>query len=174
MQNEIILEKHNPDWSKLFNDLKIVLENQIGDLILCIEHVGSTSIEGICAKPIIDLDVVIDHKGLLPQIVEGLDTLGYYHEGDQGIEGREAFGRKDLFVPWNNRKNRWIEHHLYVCTKNNSELARHIAFRDYLRNHPEIAKEYEQLKKRLLRETNDRTSYTEAKGDFIENVLTET
>lgn len=74
-------------------------------------------------------------------------------------------------VPWNRRNTDWIEHHLYVCNKDSSELARHLAFRDYLRNNSEAVAEYEQLKNNLAKTAKDRTTYTEGKTKFVKKIL---
>lgn len=165
------IEDYNPEWSIIFKDLKCVIEAELGDLLLSIEHVGSTSVNNLSAKPIIDLDLIINNHDMLPQVIQRLEKLGYYHEGDLGIEGREAFGRKDHFTPWHRKKRVWIDHHLYVCCKYNKELARHLAFRNYLRSHPEVVREYGQLKKKLAETVKDRVNYTEGKSDFVNKVL---
>lgn len=167
------IEDYNPEWSIIFKDLKCVIEDGLGDLLLSVEHVGSTSVNNLSAKPIIDLDLIIDNRDMLPQVIQRLEKLGYYYQGDLGIEGRETFGRKDLLTPWHGEKRVWIEHHLYVCCKNNKELARHLAFRNYLRIHLETVREYGQLKKKLAETAKDRVSYTEGKSDFINKVLEE-
>ncbi|MBJ3792875.1 GrpB family protein, partial [Bacillus sp. OA1] len=97
--------------------------------------------------------------------------IGYYHQLEWSFKGREAFGRKDTFVPWNERNTVWMEHHLYVCDKNSEELRRHIVFRDYLREHTEVANEYGNLKEELARESKNRSSYIEGKTVFITNIL---
>ncbi len=169
----IRIEDYNPEWSIIFKDLKCVLEAELGDLLLSIEHVGSTSVNNLSAKPIIDLDLVMDNRSMLPKVTQKLGKLGYYHEGNLGVEGREAFGRKDHFTPWHGEKRIWMEHHLYVCCKDNKELARHLVFRNYLRNHPEAAKEYGRLKKELANTVNDRVRYVEGKSEFINKILEE-
>ncbi|MCU4835363.1 GrpB family protein [Bacillus cereus] len=165
------IEDYNPEWSIIFKDLNCIIEAELGDLLLSIEHVGSTSVNNLSAKPIIDLDLIIDNRDILPKVIQRLEKLGYYHEGDLGIEGREAFGKKDHFTPWHGEKRAWMDHHLYVCCKDNKELARHLAFRNYLRSHPEAVREYGQLKKKLAETVKDRVSYTEGKSDFVNKVL---
>lgn len=167
----IKIEDYNPEWSIIFKDLKYAIEAELDDLLLSIEHVGSTSVNNLSAKPIIDLDLVIDNRDILPKVIQRLEKLGYYHEGDLGIEGREAFARKDYFTPWHREKKVWMDHHLYVCCKENKELIKHLAFRDYLRNHPETVREYGQLKKKLSETAKDRASYTEGKSDFVNKIL---
>ena len=158
-------------WASEFNSLNQVISDALGDLIQHIEHVGSTSVKGLAAKPIIDLDVVIKDRSFFSKVAEKLHELGYIHKGDLGIEGREAFGRTDIHVPWGENARQWMEHHLYVCTKDNEELHRHVTFRNYLISHPDVASEYEQLKLHLAKTARSREEYTEAKTEFINRVL---
>lgn len=162
---------YDEQWEKEFLLLKQALTNTLGELILCIEHVGSTSIKGLGAKPIIDIDIVINDKFIFSEVSDKLNNIGYIHEGDLGIQGREAFAREDTNVPWEDNTKRWMEHHLYVCTKDNKELQRHLKFRNYLQKHPEVAGEYEQLKIFSAQNAKSRLEYTEAKSEFINKIL---
>lgn len=171
MEQKIKIERHNPEWEKTFRCLSSIYQKKLGSLILSIEHVGSTSVKGLSAKPIIDIDIVIQNNHLLPPVIKGLEELGYYHEGDLGIKNREAFARTNQNVPKDNEGTIWMAHHLYVCLQNSEELKRHLIFRDYLRQNLDAAHAYESLKKELARSTNDRESYTRGKGDFIESIL---
>ena len=171
MHNKVVIEEYNQAWPLVFNDLKLVIEKGLPNLVLTIEHVGSTSVQGLSAKPIIDLDIVIESSDLLSQVSKNLEKLGYYHQGDLGIADREAFARIDGYVPWNGNNKIWMEHHLYVCPKDNVELKRHLAFRDYLRENPKAIDDYEQLKKKLAASAKDRIAYTESKGNFINSIL---
>ncbi|NLG23907.1 MAG: GrpB family protein [Clostridiales bacterium] len=101
---------------------------------LAVEHVGSTSVPGLCAKPIIDIDLVIPSADRFDGARRALEAIGYRHEGDRGIAGREAF--KYGALPG------LMAHHLYVCAADSAELKRHIVFRDYLRAHPRDAAAY--------------------------------
>ena len=129
---------YDPQWKENFQTIRQELSLALNGLALRIEHVGSTSVEGLAAKPIIDIDVVISDHMPLETVVAALSTIGYQHEGDLGIPQREAF-RYD-------GKHHLQEHHLYVCPESSPELRRHIAFRDYLRSHPEAAAEYGRIK----------------------------
>ncbi|QUG43634.1 GrpB family protein [Psychrobacillus sp. INOP01] len=171
MKQNLKIEKYNLEWEKTFRCLSSIYQNKLGDLIISIEHVGSTSVKGLSAKPIIDIDIVIENKQLLRPVIKGLEELGYYHEGDLGIKNREAFARTNQNVPKDNEGTTWMAHHLYVCLQNSDELRRHLIFRDYLREHPEAVRAYESLKRELARSTNDRESYTQGKGDFIEFII---
>lgn len=135
---KIIVQPYDRAWKMAFEDIRQELEMSLGGLIICIEHVGSTAVEGLSAKPCIDVDVVIKDYTIFAAVVEKLAGIGYFHEGDLGIEGREAFGYTG--------KDHLMKHHLYVCPQNSRELHRHITFRDFLRQHPEAAQKYGQVK----------------------------
>lgn len=129
---------YDPAWKAAFRSIKEENEGALGDLILGIEHVGSTSVEGLSAKPCIDLDVVIRDYSVFAEVVARLAAVGYIHEGDLGIPDREAFRYSD--------KPHLMNHHLYVCPEYSEELRRHITFRDYLRSHPDAARDYGAVK----------------------------
>lgn len=135
----IIVEPYNPKWIDEFEKIKNEILPIIGSDIISFEHVGSTSVAGLWAKPIIDIDVIVD-DGKLPIIMEKLARIGYAHRGDLGIAGREAFDYKD------EEKSHLMKHHLYVCHKDNAELKQHLAFSDYLRNNPEYCEKYSKIK----------------------------
>ncbi|WP_237163348.1 GrpB family protein [Paenibacillus sp. BIHB 4019] len=132
---------YDPVWKDQFQLIKDMIEGYIGELILGIEHVGSTSVEGLPAKPIIDLDVVVEDYSVLQAIVERLAKEGFEHQGNLGIEGREAFKRA---FPDN-----FMKYHLYVCPKDGKGYLEHIAFRDYLRSNEAARREYGSLKDKL-------------------------
>ena len=130
-------------WKTAFDAIKTEVEAALGELAVAVEHVGSTAVEGMSAKPCIDLDVVIADYGALPEAVARLAAIGYVHEGNLGIEGREAFDYKD--------KPHLYKHHLYVCPRDSRELHRHVVFRDYLRAHPVAAARYSAVKEEAAR-----------------------
>ncbi|MGG5738159.1 MULTISPECIES: GrpB family protein [Bacillus cereus group] len=171
MKQRITIEEYSTKWESEFNKLQTLINDVMEDSILSIEHVGSTSIKGLTAKPILDIDIVIEDYKFFPEVVKKLETIGYYHQSEWSFKGREAFGRKDAFVPWNEENTVWMEQHLYVCDKNSEELRRHVAFRDYLREHADVAIEYGRLKEKLARESKSRTGYSGGKAVFITNIL---
>ncbi|PEC53028.1 GrpB family protein [Bacillus cereus] len=173
MKQRITIEEYNIKWESEFNTLQIIINSAMAEFVLSIEHVGSTSVKGLASKPILDIDIVIEDYKIFPEVVKMLETLGYYHQAKWSFKGRETFGRKGVFVPWNGESIVWMEHHLYVCDKNSEELRRHIAFRDYLREHEDVAVEYGRLKEALARESKHRSSYSEGKTAFITNILGE-
>jgi len=168
----VIIVNYNNTWPEMFEKLKLIIQEYLGELVLSIEHVGSTSIPGLAAKPIIDIDVVVESFSQLPTVIDKLSELGYVYEGNLGIEDREAFARKDNFVPYSKDNNEKPEHHLYVCNVESRELLRHIKFRDTLNTHPSLVTEYGQLKKELAEAyRNNRKAYTEGKTQFVTKVL---
>ena len=127
-------------WESAFEKIKDETEAVIGDMILGIEHIGSTSVRGLSAKPCIDIDVIIKDYSLFDEIVRRLGTSGYIHEGDLGIRDREAFKYTD--------KPHLMMHHLYVCPQYSEELKRHIVFRDFLRHNKEAVMKYSAVKEK--------------------------
>lgn len=148
---KVIVLPYDAAWADAFQAISDEIRRALGELALGIEHVGSTSVPGMSAKPCIDLDVVIRDDSVLPDVIGKLAAAGYIHEGDLGIPGREAFcytGKQHL-----------MKHHLYVCPEMSEELHRHITFRDYLRTHPAAAAQYSSVKEQaaqLFPDDNDR------------------
>ncbi|MEN1936253.1 GrpB family protein [Paenibacillus sp. 102] len=158
---------YNSVWETEFKKIKKMLEGYIGDLILRIEHVGSTSVEGLAAKPIIDIDIVIDSYDILPDIMQRLENEGYQHQGNLGIEGREAFQRT--------YKDDFMKYYLYVCPKNGKGYLEHVTLRNYLSVNETARKEYEELKYRLAENYRyDIDRYCEGKTNFIKGILDKT
>ena len=161
MANPVIIVDYDPNWPGLFQALRRRIADALGDMAAAIEHVGSTAVPDLAAKPIIDIDVLLTSEPMLPAAIERLATLGYVHRGNLGIPEREAF-----FAPVNDPP-----HHLYVCPPCSGEFRRHIAFRDYLRAHPKDARVYGDLKIALAeRFRDDRSGYSTAKSEFVEEL----
>ena len=158
--SKVIVMPYDKKWQADFEKIKFELENAIGDLILGVEHVGSTSVQGMSAKPCIDIDVVIKDYSVFDITVSRLADIGYIHEGDLGIKDREAFKYTN--------KPHLQTHHLYVCPQYSTELHRHITFRDYLRTHPEAVNEYSKVKEKAAQLfPDDIDSYIEFKSPCI-------
>ena len=163
MPEPVIIVPYDPGWARDFESIRLRLAGALGDLALDILHVGSTSVVGLAAKPIIDIDIVIDRETALPAVIERLATISYTFEGDRGVPGRYAFAApRDL-----------PRHHPYVCARDNLELKRHVAFRDILRANPQAAAAYGSLKYELASHFGrDRDGYSRAKTEFVERALT--
>ena len=162
-------EKWPQDFLKIKNELTKVLTVQCK-----VQHVGSTSIPGMKAKPIIDIDVGLENCSDFEAVKKALAEIGYEHEGDKGITGREAFCRNGKV---HNEILDSIDHHLYVCSVDNEEYKRHILFRDYLRAHAEARDSYNQIKEEILAKVGpeNRAGYVQMKevgySDFFEEII---
>jgi GrpB-like predicted nucleotidyltransferase (UPF0157 family) len=153
---------HSPEWITLFNEIKNQVWPKVQRAAISIEHVGSTSVPGLYAKPIIDMAIVVDCKGKTSDVILALKDLGYEHRGDLGIKGREAFKR-----PLNSPK-----HNLYVVLKSSISLKNHLLFKNYLLEHADARKRYSDLKLKLARDHADNIDlYVEGKTFFIVNIL---
>jgi GrpB-like predicted nucleotidyltransferase (UPF0157 family) len=160
-----LVQKYNPEWPGWFEEIKAFLGDKVVKACLRIEHVGSTSIPGMTAKPIIDIIIVIE-PGSFSGIRKLLEGRGYYQEGDLGIKGREAFKLKDEAV----RKS-LPDHHLYVCPEGNESLRRQIAFRDYLRSHKKDRERLSALKWALAEKyNNDKYAYMDGKDAMCKEI----
>lgn len=174
MSKEIVIENYSPEWPIIFQKLKSVYEQFAGNLVKEIHHVGSTSVDGLASKPVIDIDLLIESREVLPQLIHELELIGYKYMGDQGIDGREAFRQRNEKTPEDGSGCVWPVHHLYACTNDNIAFQNHIKFRNYLRENSLKANEYEELKKQLASaNSQNRDLYVEKKTDFIINALRE-
>ena len=157
------LNEYDPNWEKEFQDEKKRIVQVLGDKVVGIEHIGSTSIRGMAAKPIIDIMVGVKNLNEVSKFVNPLSEIEYEYVHKPEFKDRSFF-----------RKGLWRQGtcHLHICEINSSEWIDKILFRDYLRLHPNLAKEYASLKKELA--TNykfDRPTYTKKKEPFIRAIL---
>ena len=160
---KVVVLPYDVAWQSAFEKIKSEIEEAIGNLILGIEHVGSTSVEGMSAKPCIDLDVIIEDYSAFAAVVDGLKAIGYIHEGALGIKHREAFTYLD--------KPHLMSHHLYVCPKDSAELRRHITFRDFLQSNPDAVAKYSKIKENAAElYSNDIDKYIQYKSPCIEEL----
>jgi len=174
-----LVQPYDPAWPEQFLQIKAFLESGLrkagtatfpncrkgGSPRFSIEHVGSTAVPGIVAKPIIDLDIVTEER-CFSEIKARLETLGYVHLGDLGLPGREAFELADAET-----KSRLPEHHLYVCEDGSYELRKHLAFRDFMRQHPEWRDRLNRLKQDLcIQHNNARQAYIDGKSDMVAEI----
>jgi GrpB-like predicted nucleotidyltransferase (UPF0157 family) len=157
---------YNPDWPKRFEQIAAYVKAFLPEGCT-IHHVGSTSVPGMPAKDIIDIDVEYTH-GFLQAVIDGLKDAGYEHQGDLGIPGREAFKP----VP-DSRAASLPAHHLYACEAGAPELKIHLAFRDYLRAHPGRAEWLGKKKILVDASAKSRDEYMEKKGCYYEPIVQE-
>lgn len=137
----VILVKHEDSWKELFQVEKDLLNSLLKDIVIDIQHVGSTSIPGLDAKPIIDILIGVKSLDCIPKIVEILESNGFMYRPQSGTNERVLFvkGGEDFRT-----------HHIHVVEWNGKEWNNHTLFRDYLIKHVEVAKEYSILKKKLV------------------------
>jgi len=157
------IAEYNPAWPEQFAEIAGHVRAAFADgPLIAVEHIGSTAVMGLAAKPVIDVDVIIPSHSDVPDAIARLTALGYVHQGDLGIPGREAFACPAGAVP----------HYLYLCVCDNAEYCRHVTFRDYLRNHSDEAQRYEALKRDLAaRFPDDRAAYSAGKAEFVQAAL---
>lgn len=148
-----------PDWAEKAHAESERLRGAIGDTLVVIHHIGSTSIPGIKAKPVIDLLPIVADLAVLDGREANVTALGYEWLGEFGLPGRR-------FVRMNRDGKRVFNVHCYE--QSNPEITRHLAFRDYLRAHPDIAKEYEAEKIRAAAICpDDVLAYNDQKNAWI-------
>ena len=160
-----LVQPYDPSWPLRFKEIRAFVASGLGGVAHEMEHVGSTAVFGMTAKPVIDLDVVIPANGFA-EVKTRLESLGYIHQGDQGLPGREAFKLMD-----ENAKSRLYVHHLYVCEKGAYELRKHLAFRDFLRENPAWRDRLCRLKRELCRRhDNHRQAYIDGKSAMVAKI----
>jgi len=159
----VVLEEYNLDWINEFNKEKEILESVLGDFVLEIEHVGSTAIKGLKAKPIIDILMLIDSFNNIDKVEEILKNYNYTNMGMQGISDRYFFAK-------GSDDNR--THYLHIVDTKGNTFYNQILFRDYLNKYPIYVKKYCDLKQELAEKYYDeRKKYTDGKAKFISEVI---
>jgi GrpB-like predicted nucleotidyltransferase (UPF0157 family) len=152
---------YNPKWKDEFSNEAEIIKKIMGNEITEIHHIGSTSIIGIYAKPIIDILIEVKDIGNVDSYNLQMEDLGYIAKGEYGIKGRRFF-MKGLY----NRT-----HHVHVFQTGNSEIARHLNFRDYMIAHPDEAKRYGDLKKKLAKKFRyNIDGYCAGKDAYIKDI----
>jgi GrpB-like predicted nucleotidyltransferase (UPF0157 family) len=159
----IVLVPYDPRWCSDFEQESASVRAALGDLLMALHHIGSTAIPGIVAKPVVDMLAVVTDVVLLDTRAHLLEDLGYEAMGEFGIEGRRYFRK--------NSKEGARTHQIHAFAGGAPEIDRHLAFRDYLRGHPDEAQQYENLKLELARHfITDTASYTDGKTEFIREI----
>ena len=156
-----VVVDYDPTWPARFEAIRDRIAPALGSLAVSIEHVGSTSVPGLAAKPVIDIDIVVADPSAIPAAIEALTALGYEHLGELAVPGREAFRR-----PPGTEK-----HNLYVCPVGGQGLRNHLALRSHLRTHPEASQAYGALKRQLAAASPDIDAYVVGKTDLIVSFL---
>jgi len=158
----VVVVPYDPQWCARFEALRAPVWDAVRDIAVAIEHVGSTAVPGLAAKPVVDMTVIVPSPPDVARAIARLERLGYRHRGDLGIAGREAFHPPPQSPL----------HRLYVCAQDSPALANHVALRDWLRSHPDDANAYGALKRRLaIRFRDDIAGYVDGKTAFIASIL---
>ena len=161
MDDPLVLHKYDPNWPNRFVEEEQAITDLLGEEVIAIHHVGSTSVPGLLAKSIIDIALEIRQYPPSQALIEALASIGYEHMGESGVRGRHWF-----------RKGRPRSFHIHAVPQNGEVARAQVQLRDFLRKHPEAAKEYEDIKKLNAEgKTIDSAEYAAAKGLFIERVL---
>ena len=156
----IEIVEYDPRWPALYEEERARVAAALGPMVERIEHIGSTSVPGLAAKPIIDLLVTVARLGPVDPYVEPLGSLGYTYFPILGNAARYTFGKGDPHT-----------HHLHIVQHGGDEHLRPLAFRDYLSAHPDDARRYAALKRELAaRFPGDRRAYLEGKTAFVRSI----
>ncbi len=157
----IVVLDYDPAWPARFEEIKSKLRGLLDQMVADIVHIGSTSIPGLCAKPKIDVDVVLKSEALIAQGIERLTSAGYVCHGNKHNDGMWAFttGRGSF------------GERVYLCAPGTSTHQKRLFFRDHLRAYPEDAATYGALKRRLASEADDWDHYTGSKGPFVASIV---
>lgn len=165
------VQKYNPKWQEEFNKEKDNLEKIFGDVAKSIEHVGSTSVPGLSAKPIIDIAVGVDSLEDIDQVREKILKFPHYSIKEDNADG-EILMRRGVPVKPGDDKPDYITHFIHILEIDSRKYKETIMFRDYLRAHDGAMKKYEKLKQNLAQKhANDRKAYLYGKDEFIQSIL---
>jgi GrpB-like predicted nucleotidyltransferase (UPF0157 family) len=158
----VVVVDYDAEWPRWFEDIRARVWPVVLDVADRIEHVGSTSVPGLAAKPVIDITIVVPTRSEVPLAIERLARLGYSHRGNLGIDDREAFNNPpDL-----------PQHNMYVCPEGTIGIVNQVAVRDFLRADADASRRYGELKKQLAAKfPHDIEQYVFGKTDFILDVL---
>ena len=159
----VVIVDYDPQWPIRYQEEKDRIIEAVGHVIVAIEHIGSTSVPGLGAKPIIDIMVAVSHLADAEECIQPLKGIGYEYvpELEVSMPQRRYFDKGSAEA----------RIHLHMVELASEFWQRHLLFRDFLRDHPQVAQEYEQLKRELAAGYgSDRVGYTEAKTSFIRSV----
>ena len=160
LSNRVIeVVDYDPNWKKLFELERDQLSKAIGHNAVKVTHIGSTSVAGLAAKPVIDILIEVSSLDELDSANKSIEALGYLAKGENGISGRRYFQKGG------NQRS----HHVHAFQTNDLHLQRHVAFKEYLIAHPTIASEYSNIKKQAVTNSDNNINlYMALKNDFIQ------
>ena len=161
-QGTVRLESYTPAWARRFAAEKRRLARYLTTRGTRVEHIGSTAVPGLAAKPIIDIAIAIPSFKRLPSVTAALERARYTYKGEYGLPGRHFYVRGEP-----------VSFHLHLVEHTSEHWVRWLAFRDYLRANPDDAVQYDRFKQDLaVRFASDRDAYTKAKTPFVNTMLT--
>lgn len=166
MNGSVVIVEYDPRWPRLYEEESARVREAAAEPILGVEHIGSTAVPGLAAKPIVDIMAGVAGAEAAELCLQPLAAVGYTDVTPQPPE------EKDWFYCLGNHPTEGRGYHVHLMRYRSACWDRHLLFRDYLREHADVAREYERLKRELaIRFADDRPAYTEAKDDFIAEVL---
>lgn len=162
-KGKVVLDEYNDEWERIYKEEEKKLNKLIGKYVIKIEHVGSTAIPGLIAKPIIDMGIAVEDLNKNLDYIEILKNNGYEYRDDNGIKGERLFKKIN---------NGLTTHFIHIVEIKSKRWHDFITFRDYLLSHPEEIKTYADLKKSLEKKyANDRKQYTASKNKYISEII---
>lgn len=165
------VEKYNPKWQKEFNKERKNLKKVFGDIALSIEHVGSTSVVGLSAKPIIDIAIGVDSLEDIAKVKDKILKFSHYSIKENNADG-EILMRRGVPIKPGEDKPSFVTHFIHIMEIDGKKYKETLAYRDYLRKNKEVLKEYDNLKQKLaIKYQSERKAYTKAKDEFIKSIL---
>jgi GrpB-like predicted nucleotidyltransferase (UPF0157 family) len=166
MPEQVHIVNYDPRWPKSFEEERGRIEGVVGEWLVGVEHVGSTAVRGLDAKPVIDVMVGLESMAVADFCVEPLIRLGYSY-WEEGVEPHHRLFAKFVDAGWTART-----HNLHLVEAGDWYWKEHLLFRDHLRADPATAQEYAKLKRGLAhRFRDDREAYTAAKTEFVAAVV---
>lgn len=158
---QVIVTPYQSSWPEAFQEEKEQLKTIFGDRLLAVHHIGSTSVPGLSAKPILDILPVVDSLDGIEAFDAAMEQIGYEAKGEFGMSGRRYYRKGG-----DNRT-----HHIHLYADGNPEIMRHVVFRDYLRQHPEEVEAYSTIKERLAHQyPEDISAYIAGKDSFVKTM----
>ncbi|MET3195066.1 GrpB family protein [Bacillus sp. OAE603] len=163
MDGKVIIEDYSQQWALEYKKEETKIRNVLGETLIQIEHIGSTSIENLGSKPIIDMMCGVKHINAIQDFINSFAEIGYEFVWHEEFPERRFFRKGEY---------RAGTHHLHIYEFESDFWINNILFRDYLRKHPDVRNEYYHLKIKLAEKyPNDRVSYTNGKNEFIKCIV---
>jgi GrpB-like predicted nucleotidyltransferase (UPF0157 family) len=160
---KITMVPHNPEWQQAFQNETQQITAALGDTVVVVHHIGSTAIPTIYAKPIIDILLVVQDLAALDEKQSKMEALGYGALGEFGIPNRRYFRRDNVLGD--------RTHQVHAFENSSPQIKRHLAFRDYMIDNPDVAQEYSSLKRELAaRYPDNSAAYMDGKDEFIQEI----